>query len=372
MLFYRAEEHTMKVFAAAAVVAGVAAMASPAFAASDTWNQTGGTHNWRDGANWLSGVQYPDGAGDVAGFTNDITAAQLVTNGTAVTVGTIHLGDSAATLFGFTVGAFANTINLDNGGSASVVNNLAGVNVIQAKLVATGANQDLTVNLAAGSLNIGSTGTQSPMTIDTLRINLASGVTLGLGTAGSTLTDPNVYLDGAGTVNILGNHALPTNSVVTLSNGATLAGGGGRVQDLAEIRGNGVFRSGGNARLVVGSPTANYDSVTFGGTTITNGGRLRPGDITGTGEIGTLFIGTPPVPNATHLTVGGEYFFDIASHSLFDQIDIRRTITTVTGGDVYINFVGSFSSVSSSTPAPGGTWTATAGTCSTTSAMRTR
>jgi len=134
-------------FRAASIGGIITCLASQAvLAASDTWNQPGGTHDWRNNANWLSGTQFPNGSGDVASFTNDITSAQTVTNGSAVTVGTINLGDSAGTINNFTIGAFANTINLDNGASANFISQLAGANTIQAKLVATGANKDLTLN----------------------------------------------------------------------------------------------------------------------------------------------------------------------------------------------------------------------------------
>jgi hypothetical protein len=42
------------------------------------------------------------------------------------------------------------------------------------------------------------------------------------------------------------------------------------------------------------------------------------------------------------LEVGGRYYFDIASYSSFDTIDIPRTTTTVNGGDVIIDLLGSF------------------------------
>lgn len=309
-----------------------------AFSASDTWNQPGGTHQWTDPANWLSGVQYPDGGGDVASFTNDITSAQTVSLTQAVTVGTINLGDSAATVFGYTIGAATQTNFLDNGASVNVINNLAGTNIILSRLVATGVNQDLTVNISAVSrLTIGTTGTQSPMSIGTFT-KLGDGE-LDLGTQGSTFADPNVYLLGSGRISIFGNDTFPTNSILHLGAGAFVLGGGGRQQSVAEIRGIGIFSGPGNSYFVVGDPA----SAPSTGVTISDGGRLRPGDTNAIGQIGTLFIGAPSSPAPTpSFQSGSETYLDIASYTSFDKVDIRRTVTTINGGDIYINFLGGF------------------------------
>jgi len=308
-----------------------------AFAASDTWNQPGGSHSWNSGANWLSGTQYPDGTGDVAYFTNDITSAQTVTVSPSVTVGGMVIGDANGS-HAFTIGLNnTQTINLDNGASANFVNSIASANTILAKLVATGVNQDLTIDVTGTSLSIGTASTSSPMTIDTLTKN-GSG-DLFLGTAGSTFTDPNVYLNGGRTF-IFNTYALPTNSVVTIAAAASLHGGGGRDQAVAEIRGTGMFRDGSSSFMVVGDPAG----VPGAGTYIRSGGRLRPGDLTAIGQVGTLFIGEPSAPAVSpRFESGSESYFDIASYTSFDQIDIRRTTTTINGGDVYINFLSGFS-----------------------------
>jgi hypothetical protein len=323
------------VFAWAAVIG--LAVGQVGFAASDTWNQTGGSHSWNSGANWLSGVQYPDASGDVAYFTNDITSAQTVTVSPSVTVGGMVIGDANGS-HGFTIGLNnTQTINLDNGASANFINSIASGNTIHANLVATGANQDLTIDVSGTYLSIGTASTSSPMTIDTLTKN-GSG-DLYLGTAGSTFTDPNVYLNGGRTF-IFNTYAMPTNSVVTIAAPGSLHGGGGRDQALAEVRGTGMFRDGGSSFMVVGDPTG----VPGAGTHIRSGGRLRPGDLTAIGQVGTLYIGEPSTPAVSpRFESGSESYFDIASNSSFDQIDIRRTTTTINGGDVYVNFLSGFS-----------------------------
>lgn len=314
------------------------ATAVTAFSASDTWDQPGGTYQWTDPANWLSGTQYPNGAGDVASFTNDLTSAQTVSLTQAVTVGTINLGDSAGIPFGYTLGSATRTNSLDNGASASQINNLTGTNVILSRLVATGANPDLTVNVSAGSsLTIGSTGTQSPMTIGTFT-KLGNG-TLSLGTQGSTFTDPHVYLLGSGNINIYGDDSFPTNSILHLGAGAFVLGGGGRKQSVAEVRGIGTFLGPTTHYFVVGDPA----SAPSAGVTINAGGRLRPGDTNGIGQIGTLSIGSPAIPATTpSFRSGSETYLDVASYTSFDKIDIPRTVTTILGGDIYINFLGGF------------------------------
>ena len=303
-----------------------------AHAASDTWNQPGGSHTWNSGANWLSGTQYPDGAGDVAYFTNNITSGQTVTISPAVTVGGIVVGDADGSHV-FTIGASGQTLNIDNGGSATTINNITTFNQILANVTATGANKDLIVNVSGSELDFGSSGVDSVLTIHDLTKN-GPGI-LFLWNKNTGFTGSNITFN-AGTA-FLDSNALPTNGVVTLGSGSLMAVGGGRSQTLAEVRGLGEIGTGGS-QLIVGNPTG----VTRGEITIASGGRLRPGDVSGPGGIGSLFLGDSGRPSSPEFEIGSKTYFDLAGYASFDRIDSQRTFTIVNGGDIYLNFLGGF------------------------------
>lgn len=88
------------------------------YADDAVWNKTAaaGTYDWTNVVNWLPSTTYPNGAGQVAHVTNDIVGAQTIRLQNTVTVGTLLLGDSAASgnNFGITLssGTGANSIKL--------------------------------------------------------------------------------------------------------------------------------------------------------------------------------------------------------------------------------------------------------------------
>jgi fibronectin-binding autotransporter adhesin len=74
--------------------------AIPAKAAEGTWNvNTAG--NWTDAANWTPGI--PNGVGDIANLTYDITAARTVSLNGDKTVGTLFIGDPASSYLAYTL-----------------------------------------------------------------------------------------------------------------------------------------------------------------------------------------------------------------------------------------------------------------------------
>ncbi len=66
------------------------------FAASDSW-KSDASGNWTDTTKWLSGTQYPNGAGNIATFGYNITAPRTVTLTSAITVGSMVFNDTDGT-----------------------------------------------------------------------------------------------------------------------------------------------------------------------------------------------------------------------------------------------------------------------------------
>ena len=73
-------------------------------AATGTWNvNADGT--WNTNGNWTAA--FPNGAGQIARITNNISAARVITIPTAVgiTIGEMDIGDPTSSFFGFSVTA---------------------------------------------------------------------------------------------------------------------------------------------------------------------------------------------------------------------------------------------------------------------------
>jgi len=79
--------------------------------------------NWSDGANWSAGI--PNGIGDTAHFTNNITASRIITNNLGtITLGTLNFGTSNSGDFGYTIQS--GTLRFENTGGAPSVINISG------------------------------------------------------------------------------------------------------------------------------------------------------------------------------------------------------------------------------------------------------
>ena len=85
----------------------LAAVWASTFVCADNavWNKTAvGNYDWTNVVNWLPATTFPNGAGQVAGITNDIVGAQNIWLRKDITVGTLHIGDGvASTLYNTTV-----------------------------------------------------------------------------------------------------------------------------------------------------------------------------------------------------------------------------------------------------------------------------
>lgn len=106
-------------------------------AASGSWN-VDAAGNWSTAASWNPAAVPGTTAGDVINFTNNISAARTITiDTTSRTAGDLNIGDSAATLFSFTLASTGGgALLLDGTGStAATVDFVAGVaNTISAPI----------------------------------------------------------------------------------------------------------------------------------------------------------------------------------------------------------------------------------------------
>ena len=78
---------------------------SVADAANDTWAQTAaGTYNWNVNSNWTPNTGYPgQNHRRHCLSTANITGTQTINLATSVTAGTLNIGDSGATYYGYTL-----------------------------------------------------------------------------------------------------------------------------------------------------------------------------------------------------------------------------------------------------------------------------
>lgn len=106
---------------ASAIAAGLLAAPS-ASAQNGNWN-VDAAGNWGTASNWNPAAVPGTTAGDVIGFTNNISAARTVTiSAGSVTMGTLNIGDSNST-HGFTLArSGSHLLILDNGGSNAQIN----------------------------------------------------------------------------------------------------------------------------------------------------------------------------------------------------------------------------------------------------------
>ncbi len=167
------------------------------------WTLDGGG-NWSTAGSWQDSV-IADGQGSTAWFTNNITAARIVTiDGRSRTVGTLNIGDSDNS-HSFTLAASGGaTLTLDNSGSAAQINQLstsrgdassvplvlsggldvsnASANALALSGIISGTGPITATGSAASSLILSGTNTYTGGTIlNQGGITLGTGGTLGTG-----------------------------------------------------------------------------------------------------------------------------------------------------------------------------------------------
>ena len=199
-----------------ALFATSVALGHSALAASGTWiNTSATTANWSDATKWQTSVVAGSTAGDTANLTANITANVVITLDTAVTLGTLNIGDAnAGNTYTLAAGAGSLTLN-NNGSGASIVqgSQSAGDTISAGFTIAD--NLTLTNNSSAKTLTISGAMTESGVR------NLTK-----TGTGTVLMTSSNSSYTGTTTVNAgilsLGN---ATSSGYTVVAGAGLAFG---------------------------------------------------------------------------------------------------------------------------------------------------
>jgi autotransporter-associated beta strand protein len=75
------------------------------FGATGTWtNNSASGLTWNTATSWSGGI-IPNGIGDIANFTNDISANRLISLNGERTLGALNIGDSSSSFFNFTLNA---------------------------------------------------------------------------------------------------------------------------------------------------------------------------------------------------------------------------------------------------------------------------
>ena len=81
------------------------ACSTPLFGATGTWtNNSASGLTWNTATSWSGGI-IPNGIGDIANFTNDISANRLISLNGERTLGALNIGDSGSAFFNFTLNA---------------------------------------------------------------------------------------------------------------------------------------------------------------------------------------------------------------------------------------------------------------------------
>lgn len=319
---------------------------SPAIAAVGSWN-VNAAGGWENSSNW-SGGTIPNGVGDVANFSLDISAARTVSLNGDRTIGQITIGDPTTAFFAYTIGSGTPTsarLIFDQTGTAAatlsfpVVANTA-ANTISAPVllmdhleVTTAASnssnptQTLSGTISDGASSFGITkkgiglmtlsGINSfdgGVSIEGGKLTASHNFALGTGTA-SVSNGAQLFLNlttgaYANSLTIAGNGvALATNETdsanlvgalryanATTSGSLTVASGGARI-GVTTAAGFGIHAGiiTGSGNLQINSTTTNHsgtilllgDASTYTGTLTLSQGTLR----IGSGNFGgSLFV----------------------------------------------------------------------------------
>jgi hypothetical protein len=125
----------------------------PARATAYTWNATG-TQSWNSAANWSPNTGFPSSAGDVADVDINITSNETINLNTAISVGTLNLGDTDDTTSYTIAAGTSGTLTMNNNGSGAAINELSTAknDVISAGIV-IGDSGGLSITDAVTSAN---------------------------------------------------------------------------------------------------------------------------------------------------------------------------------------------------------------------------
>jgi len=169
--------------------------------------------SWTDASKWSTNPSIPEGAGQPAVLSGSVSSALTVTLDGPQTLGSLELGNTAHSAFGYTLSAGSNgSLTMDNDGSSAVINVSGGSQAISAPMTMA---SNLIVTPSSGATlnisgNISQTGTSS--------------LTL-LGPGMLILSGSNTYSGGtnvdAGTLVVTSGTALPDGTSLTVGAGGT-------------------------------------------------------------------------------------------------------------------------------------------------------
>lgn len=250
------------------------AFAPPVHAAiTGSWNANA-AGNWTDATKWTGGI--PNGEGDTANLTIDISAARTISTVNPQTVGNLAIGDPATPFFAYTINAGGSgvalaTLTFDQSGTADAII------TVPATATGTGANS-IVVPYVALKDNL-TIDTQIP-DISTTQLSISSMVTDGASSLGITKAGPGIAQLAApnsfdGGVTVSGGRLNANNLLACGSGGVTVGAGQlyavGNLLSNVAITGTGYANSAdaaaqagalrvGNLRTLFGSVTVNAAS----------------------------------------------------------------------------------------------------------------
>lgn len=301
--------------------------------ADANWN-VDASGNWSASGNWTPAIVPGIAAGDTVGLTYNITAARTVTMDTASrTVGTLNIGDSGSSYFGYTLtnsGGATLTFN-NNGGTANLVQATTTATDIIALPISLSDNLSISngsgltlskeiggakniTKLGAGILTLSGTNTYSGVTTISagfLRLQNASGLGSTAGgtvvangatldvLSGYTMTEP-LTLNGDGAVSVgalrnLNPVSLAWNELITLASSSRI-----------NCQGSGGTLTFGGA---TGGITGTNVDLTFGGSPSSGNVIVNRPIALGTGNLilsgtGTLSLNATNTFNGLTITSG--------------------------------------------------------------------
>nr|MCU0750976.1 autotransporter-associated beta strand repeat-containing protein [Akkermansiaceae bacterium] len=267
------------------------------YAASGTWTSTTGG-NWEDITTtpWDSGV-VAEGAGFIANFTSNITAATTITLTANRTIGDLTFSDNGASGSAWTLGG-TNTLTLAGGTTSTVTT------TTDATISAILAGTNSLTKAGAGRLTLSGANTYSGGTI--------------LGGGSVTLSNATGF--GTGAISVTANTAVSVGTAfsnnIAVNSGTTLSLSGGFINV------NGIISGSGNVTATNSIHLRGTNTYT-GNTTVTNGFLC----IDKEASLGA----TPGTFNAASLTIsGGGYLSNYLTGSAI-TLSANRGITLASG-----------------------------------------
>lgn len=279
-------------------------------AGSATWNLNASS-NWNANANWLPNTTFPNAIDDVAGITNNPTASRTISLNQDITIGTLNIGDNAATFYAFIIAmGTGGTLTFDtSAGDATITKQTNTVaDTISAPIT---LNDNLDVNMQASSGGIIISGN-----IDDNNAGKAITKRGANGVAGVlTLSGYNTFGGGVtlreGTLRVGSSRTLGTGTL-TISNGVLNTSVANLVltnSNPVAMNGNFTFTGSynldlGNGPVTLGSSRviSNTANILVVGGAISDGGNTY--DLTKTGN-GTLALFGPNTYSGKTRIAGG-------------------------------------------------------------------